>query len=141
MRPSGPAGTAGAVFLLVLSVILLAASTGLGVLRTDTYVNGTVVTAHVTSCQTRLVRGNYGSHTETVCQGEWTTSDDRRHTGEIDGAHQSDENSDIRIRTNGDQAIVDSPRELWPLALIPVTLAATVLVAVRLRSRLRRRPR
>lgn len=112
-----------------------------GAFRVHTYFTGEKLTARVTHCDTRVSYSRGGNTESTTCYGRWTTADGQRHTGEIGDAGSSDEGRNIPIRASGDEAIVDSPLQLWPIPFALIApLGFGVYGIVRLVAR-RRQPR
>lgn len=85
-----------------------------------TYYNGTPTTAHVDNCVTEYHHGRHGSQRRTTCYGTWTLNG-VRHSGEIEGAGESDEGEDIRVRATADSAVTEDT---------PLTAAITGVVVL-----------
>lgn len=123
-------------------IITLLATVGFGAYgayQANIYYNGEAVTAHVDSCETHRVYSRHGSHNETTCSGTWKTADGRQHSGEISGvSSQSDQGTDVKIRADGDDAIVDSQWELWPFGVAALCLLLMVASIFAVRAAFRR---
>lgn len=95
-----------------------------------TYYNGTPTTAHVDNCETEYHHGRHGSHRSTTCYGTWTLNG-ARHSGEIEGAGESDEDEDIPVRATADSAVTeDTPLTTAITAVIVLVAGAFAFVIV-----------
>lgn len=124
---------------LIIAILMTVIFSGIGIWQAHTYYTGETVTAHVDRCETHYVHSRHGGHNETDCYGSWTTSDGRQHDGEIPGAGESDEGSDVKLRALGDTVVSDSALgALWPLGVAGLGLVLTVAAAFAVRTARRR---
>ncbi|MGH3716573.1 MAG: hypothetical protein ACRDT4_24395, partial [Micromonosporaceae bacterium] len=107
----------------------------IGISRAYLYATGEETVATVDDCETKTSYRRGRKRTSTTCYGSWTTKDGAKHTGEIDGAGQSDEGKQLPVVVKGDSAQEAGTGTLWPLGVFCVIMLGGAIGGLVLLSR------
>jgi hypothetical protein len=123
---------------LVIGLILTGVIAGsFYVSATSVYVTGTATVGHMDLCTVqKKVPYQSRSSPETVCTISWTDADNHRHAVTVTDVMIDDPifggGTDLRVKVRGDEVVLDSPVQLWPLlmAAMYVVSGLAVLIAI-----------